>query len=379
MLSKNEIVEWLAAYDLQKYPVTVYHELVVEQRPCAGRIETLGAWKTGCLKAGGQGRGYVDQNGTTYSFTARWNPNSPVGYSTWQEISKNENDIKEKIPKNYPQTKPAILAELESRKGFGFIWALFVLHCFFPETYPLFDQHVYRVYRYIVSKGSECPLAPPLDWGMYSGYRDFFLAQVQAAALPYWEVDRALWAYGKHIKQLVKARGRGGQHLGDYASENTVLQLPKTPVQGLQHEWVHSITFGGKAKSFWWKIDNGYNIHITRAFNGANKIVNTKLISPAETERLNNYMAQNGWVPLANNVEKLRSGEEKHGIGRFLYEQLGWSTTDSQLAGHLGVIFSLSGVWEYNGKKKGIEFRQLSKEWRNLVRGYYHRTITADD
>jgi hypothetical protein len=41
----------------------------------------------------------------------------------------------------------------------------------------------------------------------------------------------------------------------------------------------------------------------------------------------------------------------------------------------LGVIFSLSGVWEYNGKKKGIEFRQLSKEWRNLVGGYYHRTI----
>jgi hypothetical protein len=181
-------------------------------------------------------------------------------------------------------------------------------------------------------------------------------------------VDRALWACGKHIKQLVKARGRGGQHLGDYASENTVLKLPKTPVQDLQHEWVHSITFGGKAKSFWWKIDDGYNIHITRAFNGANKIVNTKLISPAETERLNNYMAQNGWVPLANNVEKLRSGEEKHGIGRFLYEQLGWSTTDSQLAGHLGVIFSLSGVWEYNGKKKGIEFRQLSKEWRNLVK-----------
>lgn len=32
------------------------------------------------------------------------------------------------------------MAELESRKGFGFIWALFVLHCFFPETYPLFDQ-----------------------------------------------------------------------------------------------------------------------------------------------------------------------------------------------------------------------------------------------
>lgn len=201
MLSNNEVLTWLAKYDLQKYPVTVYHELVVEQRPYPGRIEILGAWKTGCLKTGGQGRVYVDQNGIDYSFTARWNPNTPVGYSTWLEIAKNEAFIKEKVPINCPPTKPAILAELESRKGFGFIWALFVFHCFYPETYPLFDQHVYRSYRYIVSNKSECPPAPPLDWNTYLGYREFFLNQVQAAALPYWRVDRALWAYGKSIKQ----------------------------------------------------------------------------------------------------------------------------------------------------------------------------------
>lgn len=152
MSNKDEVMKWLAEYDLQKYPVNVYHELVVEQRPYAGRIEILGAWKTGCLKTGGQERVYVDQNGMAYSFTARWSPNSPVGYSIWREIAENENGIKEKVPQNCPLTKPSILVELESQKGFGFIWALFVLHCFYPETYPLFDQHVYRSYRYIVSK-----------------------------------------------------------------------------------------------------------------------------------------------------------------------------------------------------------------------------------
>jgi len=149
MLSRNEILKWMAAYDLQKYPVAVYNELVIEQRPCAGKIAILGAWKTGCLKAGGQWRVYVDQNGVAYSFTARWSPSSPVGYTTWQEISAHQNEVKEKIPRDFPRTKPATLTELESIKGFGFIWANFVLHCFFPETYPLFDQHVYRSYRYI--------------------------------------------------------------------------------------------------------------------------------------------------------------------------------------------------------------------------------------
>lgn len=214
MLRKNEVFKWLAEYDLQKYPVTVYHELVVEQRPYLGRIEILGAWKTGCLKTGGQGRVYVDRKGAVYSFTARWNPKTPVGYSTWREIAVNEEQIKEKIPLNCPITKPAILAELESRKGFGFIWA-----------------------------------------------------------------------------------------------------------------------------------------------------------------RLNNFMAASNWVHLANNVEKLNKGEEKQGVGWFLHEQLGWSIMDSQLSSHLGVILTLSGAWEYNGKKIGIGFRRLDEDWRSCVRGYYNQAL----
>jgi len=78
----------------------------------------------------------------------------------------------------------------------------------------LFDQHVYRSYKYIESKGNECPLSPLLGWNIYVKYRNFFIAQVQAAAMLYWEVDRALWAYGKHLKQAQKAGDRNGQHLG---------------------------------------------------------------------------------------------------------------------------------------------------------------------
>ena len=61
-------------------------------------------------------------------------------------------------------------------------------------------------------------------------------------------------------------------------------------------------------------------------------------------------MADAEWWPLANNVEKLANGTEKHGLGRFLYEQLGRDTAGAQLAGQLGVILTSAGVWDYHGK-----------------------------
>jgi len=59
------------------------------------------------------------------------------------------------------------------------------------------------------------------------------------------------------------------------------------------------------------------------------------------------------------------------GTNRFLFEKLNWSTTDCQLAGHLGVIFTISGVWEYNGMKRGIRFRKISNNWKDKIEGYY--------
>ncbi|MDD3893603.1 MAG: hypothetical protein PHU36_01070, partial [Syntrophomonadaceae bacterium] len=60
MLKKDEIIKWLDAYNNQKYPTSIYDELVVKRRLYPGRIKLLGAWKTGCLKAGGANRDYVD-------------------------------------------------------------------------------------------------------------------------------------------------------------------------------------------------------------------------------------------------------------------------------------------------------------------------------
>lgn len=377
MLTKDEIIKWYDSFDTLKYPTSVYEELVVEQRQHQRRIEILGAWKTGCLRIDNSGKEYKDKFGITYSFTERWKASAPVGYLTWVEISKRETQIRDDIPKELPYKEPTILVNMRSQKGFGFIWSLFVIHSFYPENYPLFDQHVYRAFKYIVSSGNECPSNAPGSWSHYKEYCYFFKELAKSTGLQYYFVDRALWALGKHIKQ-------NSEVLRKHKSTANLIDIEQNisgPINSdLGTEWVHSTTFGGKAKSFWWKIDEECNIQISRFFNNKTGKPDSKVISQRQINELDNYMQSDVFlpdyfVPLANNVEKLAKHQEKEGIGKFLFSNFNWSPTDCQLSGHLGVILSLSGAWEYNGEKKGIKFKSIIKERCNLIKDYYHKSI----
>jgi len=81
---------------------------------------------------------------------------------------------------------------------------------------------------------------------------------------------------------------------------------------------------------------------------------------------------------LANNVEKLASGKEKPGIGKFLYDELSFNPTKSQLSSHLGAIFSYSKVWEFNGKLRGMKFRRISNNWSELIKEYYEKAMQCE-
>lgn len=138
------------------------------------------------------------------------------------------------------------------------------------------------------------------------------------------------------------------------------------------NSWVDETTFGGKSKPFKWKIDEENNIHIKRIFDLENeKKELTKIITAYELDQLDDYMKDGSWKYIANNVEKLAHGTEKVGIGVFLYDHLNWSGTEAQLSGHLGVILYKAGVWDYNGKMRGIQHKRISDNWRELVRKYY--------
>ncbi|WP_209121150.1 hypothetical protein [Alkalihalobacillus sp. BA299] len=134
------------------------------------------------------------------------------------------------------------------------------------------------------------------------------------------------------------------------------------------NDWIHSNTLGGKAKAFWWKVDREGSLIIKRKFKSDS--ITQKKISKMELEQINNYMKQKDWVDLANSVDKLSNGTEKEGLGKFLYNDLGWKVIDAQLASHIGVIFTFIDCWEYNRRKRGIQFKLKRFDWEHLLEDY---------
>lgn len=348
---------WANLYDILRYPPAIYEEIVVQKRSCDQRFNVMGAWKTGCIGGSGEHLAYTDENATSYFFSKRWRADCPVGYRTWNDLSRKDAEIVSQVPQSLTSTIPDLVTRLCRRNGFGFIWAVFVLHSVRPETFPLYDQHVYRAFRWLETNGSETPDQAMTSWSHYQSYAKWFSRIVEESSLPYWTLDRAIWTFGKSVKKPKKA------------------SLPKgiasaSSFTNLTDEWVHEITFGGKRKSFWWMVDEGGTVRIKRVFRGS-KVPNVKVICRDEMDCLHAFMEDGAWRRLSNSVTKLRDGSEQPGIGRFLVNRLGWPVTDAQLAGHLGVVLTQCGVWDYNAKKAGIEHRRLLRGWRKPLIAYY--------
>lgn len=369
MILKEDLVKWIDNYDSIKYPTEIYNELVVDGREDINKFSLMGAWKTGSIRVDETGSAYKDKKGFSYAYTKRWKDNTPVGYDVWNYVSNNQDEFKNKVPLEFPNEKPSIVTELESRKGFGLIWTIFVLHCFYPEVYPLYDQHVYRAYKFMVSEGKESHNSAANDWNEYVKYKGFFNDLLNELNIDYWKLDRGLWAYGKHLKQFNVAIGR---------KENSINSVKDNLNKFVTDaDWIYATTFGGKTKSFWWRLDGNFNILIIRQFKGFGDVA-SRLISKTDLEKIDNFMESKEWVDLANNIEKINNGSEKDGLGKYLFESLGWKVGDAQLASHLGVIFTLSGVWSFNGRKRGIQFKKNNSQWQELLKQYYIERLNED-
>ena len=83
----------------------------------------------------------------------------------------------------------------------GAIWRIFWLHCWKPQRFPIYDQHVHRAMEYIVA--SRCCEIPRSDNRKVASYIERYL--------PFWEelpetpdrrMDKALWVFGRFLKQF---------------------------------------------------------------------------------------------------------------------------------------------------------------------------------
>jgi hypothetical protein len=83
----------------------------------------------------------------------------------------------------------------------GAIWRIFWLHCWKPERFPIYDQHVHRAMEYITAKRRG--KIPTGDRMVVISYINRYLPfWAKLPVMPDRKVDKALWAFGKALKRL---------------------------------------------------------------------------------------------------------------------------------------------------------------------------------
>lgn len=93
------------------------------------------------------------------------------------------------------QSSRSDLVDFISRSG-GAIWRIFWLHCHDHDTYPIFDQHVYRAMRFLQTGNvMEVPVS---NKKKATCYVDEYVPFYESFAYPNPRiVDKALWSFGK--------------------------------------------------------------------------------------------------------------------------------------------------------------------------------------
>lgn len=85
----------------------------------------------------------------------------------------------------------------------GAIWQILLRHIMAPKQNPIFDQHVYRAYECLSTGyiGSELGSYGPAKLRLYEQYKEFFFQMgFEARDFSYRQIDQALWAFGKALK-----------------------------------------------------------------------------------------------------------------------------------------------------------------------------------
>ena len=124
-----------------------------------------------------------------------WKNGGPISESKCASIQHNYIDKKPVAP-DLQDRKSNI--EFISKPG-GAIWRIFWLHCHNSETYPIFDQHVFRAMIYIKYDAiREIPVANTKRAEMYF---DEYLPFYRSFGTQHGKrLDEALWSFGKYLR-----------------------------------------------------------------------------------------------------------------------------------------------------------------------------------
>ncbi|MFW6327269.1 MAG: hypothetical protein ACOC2F_03070, partial [Bacteroidota bacterium] len=284
----NDILKWENEYeDLNPYFV-IYKELVLQNHEHPRKFELLGAWETGNIQTCNEDVQYQDENGKSYCYTNRWQEGVSRKFEACQKISKKQIFLKNQTPLVFSEEEPDILNYLRSFHGIGPVFSFFCLHCIYPQIYPLYNEQIFRAYKYMISHDKEIPQKVESNWQAYKGYRNFFNQKVKELGIEneYWRLYKALWAYGNRLSQ---------EKIQFQEEENVPTSGDSNLSQRKDGTWLSSNTLGPKAKSFNWRLTNTNYLIVSREFKGG-KLKETP-IPRNELDKIDRFVTQkDDWV-----------------------------------------------------------------------------------
>jgi len=94
--------------------------------------------------------------------------------------------------------RPTFDAEFGHRSA---IWQIFLLHIIDPDEFPIFDQHVYRTHLFFTHRAIlPIPIYSKTKMDYYDKvYRPFFIRVRKRYQLDRFELDNALWTFGRFL------------------------------------------------------------------------------------------------------------------------------------------------------------------------------------
>ena len=144
-----------------------------------------------------------------------------------------------------------------------------------------------------------------------------------------------------------------------------------------REQWATGRTLGCRASAFWWRADELGNLTFRcKQRTGQLHAAKGRLAERAELEALLEWLSQREWVLLECMPAKLRDGSAREGLGKFLHERLHWPAVDAVFASHIAAVLTAAEVVTWNGKKRGMAFRLVSRDL-GRVRALFERSRAA--
>ena len=106
----------------------------------------------------------------------------------------------DEINKLSPKTAASDFLEMFNGRA---IWRIFLLHCWQPSKYPIYDQHVHRAMKFIC-EGLQEESSGWSDREKIETYTEEYISFFSSFGSHDPAVDRALWVFGRFIKLFPK-------------------------------------------------------------------------------------------------------------------------------------------------------------------------------